>query len=461
MKKILILLFILPLFNNVSAQDWKFNSNGGSIKGSFDGSNSPTQSFDEEFHIDPLIKTPDSKEKPGKDKPTPPLKDNYDGPAADDGWGENDTYSNGLYERKRIAIKKKEEERKNAFVFLNEVKKLRNSDCIDINQLRIVIGMFDRLTPYQHSVLGHEGSETLKQLKDKWNESIPLYNEYSRLALNIKNGSFAELEPKMMHQSYEKLNGYLKQFLSQEEFERTKVEYEKYEKNKALVKELEALNANMNDNKSRQEVKENKKNDANIQLALHKVRSKKTSERILQKIRDLEKIKPNNKVFDENRTYTMPSFIEYSKVGAMAIKEVSAKQKYLANTFGDDLIPKSERFDKFTKEINNIESFGEMSAKSFIGNHKESATDYGRTILNQLEDYATNTATAIGNRWVNFKKGLAVVNINSYTKKGVLNLSLESAKNIDNNEESLRTTIKMEDLLFKKLPKEYKKEASK
>ena len=264
----------------------------------------------------------------------------------------------------------------------------------------------------------------------------------------------------MMHQPYEKLNGYLKQFLNQEEFEKAKVEYEKYEKNKALVKELEALNANMYDNKSGQEIKENTKNDANIKLALHKVRSKKTSERILQKIRDLEKIKPNNKVFDENRTYTMPSFIEYSKVGAMAIKEVSAKQKYLANTFGDDLIPKSERLDKLIKEINNIESIGEMSAKSFIGDYKGAETDYGRTTLNILEDYATNTATAIGSRWVNFKKGLAVVKINNYSAKEVLNLSLESAKNIDNNEESLRTTNKMEDLLFRKIPQEYKKEAS-
>jgi hypothetical protein len=373
MKKILILLFILPLFNNVSAQDWKFNSNGGSIKGSFDGSNSPTQSFDEKFHIDPLKKTPDSKEKPGKDKPTPPLKDNYDGPASEGSWGENDTYSNGLYERMKNKVGWYKYDRE-AFSILDEVNSMLSSDCIDIHLLHNAYVKFKGLSSFQRSVLGYEGDKALAELVARLHNARPYYDKYSKMALNIKNNSFSKVDKDVMHKPYEELNGYLRQFLSKEEFDRAKIEYVKYEKSQIV----NGVYARIRNQKSKHNYKKIETSDAH--LALQK---------------------------------TANSLVDNYKVGAMAVKNASEGRKQLAILFGDELVPKPvllDKLEKTTNTVNNAIDAKGMFVKAFSGDWEGAISDYLGKAKEKLIDPLNDCAIGLGSTFTGYKTMKRVFN---------------------------------------------------
>lgn len=144
------------------------------------------------------------------------------------------------WEREReIERERREKETK----LINETNKMLNNDCIDIVRMQYVIDEFDKIS------LGYYGHEARAKLMSRKHNMEPIYNKYSLMAANLKDLSFGSINPRMMSLSYEDLDKFLKQFLNEKDFERAKVEYQKYAKAKVLDAEIDELYAHLNNKK--------------------------------------------------------------------------------------------------------------------------------------------------------------------------------------------------------------------
>lgn len=146
---------------------------------------------------------------------------------------------------------------KEAIVIINKMDKLINNDCIDIKQIQNAIDEFNGLPDDLQKVQGVEGHNTRAKLMAQKNNVTTIYNKYSLMATNIRNLSFGGFNTRLLSLSYEDLDKYLKQFLNKHDFERAKVEYQKYEKAKVFENEIEDLYAHWHDKKYLRENNEN------------------------------------------------------------------------------------------------------------------------------------------------------------------------------------------------------------
>lgn len=151
-------------------------------------------------------------------------------------------------EQEKRERERKEKERE-AVVIINNMDKLINYDCIDIRLLQNAIDEFNSLPEDLQNIQGVDGHNARAKLMAQKHNMEPIYNKYSLMATNIREFSFGGINTRMMSLSYEDLDKYLKQFLNKHDFERAKVEYQKYEKAKVLEKDIEALHAHSNDKK--------------------------------------------------------------------------------------------------------------------------------------------------------------------------------------------------------------------
>lgn len=164
-------------------------------------------------------------------------------------YSSNNSSSNNNYdweERKREMEREREIERKRRekeTKLINETNKMLNNDCIDIVRMQYVIDEFDKIS------VGYDGHEARAKLMSQKHNMTSIYNKYSLMAANIKDHSFGSINPRMMSLSYEDLDKFLKQFLNEKDFERAKIEYQKYEKAKMLDEEIDELYVHLNDKK--------------------------------------------------------------------------------------------------------------------------------------------------------------------------------------------------------------------
>lgn len=378
MKRICILAIMTALFPHfIMGQDDYYNvtKNGNSItiNTSLNGiSNSTTMSKDDlHLNLPPSQKRTSDDGNHGKDTPTPPLEGNYEGPASEVSWGGNDTYSNGLYEmmKDNVGWYKYDGE---AFSILDEVNSMLSADCIDINLLHNVYVRFKSLSSFQRSVLGYEGDKALAQLVARLHNARPDYDKYSKMALDIKNNLFSNVDNEVMHKPYEELNGYLRQFLSKDEFDRAKIEYGKYEKSQIV----NGVYARLRSQESRHNYKKTMNSDSH--LALQK---------------------------------TTNSLVDNSKVVAMAVKNVSEGQKQLASLFGDELVPKPvllEKLENGFNTVNNAIDAKGMFAKAFSGDWEGAVSDYmGKAkekLIDPLKDCAIGFGTTVTDSYKTMKR---------------------------------------------------------
>ena len=166
----------------------------------------------------------------------------------------NDSYWES--QRQEWERQRKEKERE-AVVIINKMDELINNDCIDIKQIQNAIDAFNSLPDDLQKVQGVEGHNARAKLMAQKNNMTPIYNKYSLMATNIRSLSFEGFNTRILSLSYEDLDKYLKQFLNKHDFERAKVEYQKYEKAKVLENEIEELYAHWDDKKYLRENNEN------------------------------------------------------------------------------------------------------------------------------------------------------------------------------------------------------------
>ena len=296
----------------------------------------------------------------GRDDYTP-LEGNYDGPASEHGWGESNISRKYDYKLEGVGLKKDNDE---AMSVLLDMKGLLSDDCIDVGQLQDIQTRFNSLSPSQKSALGYEGEEVFAQLRAKLNNVRPLYSQYLIMAQNIKNYSFSNIDKGVMHMTYEEQNGYLKQFLSKEEFDRAKIEYEKYEKAQVVNNVYEKIRA--------QELR--KINDD------RKAEAEKTNYFIaLQKVR---------------RTY-----IDNYKVGEMAVKNISEGHNQLTIAFGEEFIPKSKLLERLNDGINTVNKAKDIKGifvKAFLGDYEGALSDYRGRVKETIFDPLKNCAKGLG-----------------------------------------------------------------
>ena len=136
-----------------------------------------------------------------------------------------------------------------------EANSILSNDCIDIQRMQLAIDEFYELEKI--SKLTYEGDEARAKLLCHQHNMESAYYKYSLMAMNIRAGSFGSINTRMMSLSYEDLDKYLKQFLNKHDFERAKVEYQKYEKAKVLERETEELFNHLDDKRY---LKENNRN---------------------------------------------------------------------------------------------------------------------------------------------------------------------------------------------------------
>lgn len=166
-------------------------------------------------------------------------------------YSSNKSRSNNNYdwereERRREWEREREmerERREKEMKLINEANKILNNDCIDIVRMQCVIDEFDKIS------VGYDGHEARAKLMSRKHNMTSIYNKYSLMAANIKELSFGSINPRMMSLSYEDLDMFLKQFLNKKDFERAKVEYQKYAKAKVLEKEIDELYDHLDDKK--------------------------------------------------------------------------------------------------------------------------------------------------------------------------------------------------------------------
>lgn len=165
-------------------------------------------------------------------------------------------YNRYDYEKER---RERQEREKEANIVINNMNKLINNDCIDIKQIQRAIDEFNSLPEDLQNVQGVEGHNARAKLMAQKHNMTSIYNNYSLMAMNIRECSFGSINTRMMSLSYENLDKYLKQFLNKHDFERAKAEYQKYEKAKVLERETEELFNHLNDKRYLRE------NNSNVQ----------------------------------------------------------------------------------------------------------------------------------------------------------------------------------------------------
>ncbi|MBQ3944641.1 MAG: hypothetical protein II670_03410, partial [Alphaproteobacteria bacterium] len=293
-----------------------------------------------------------------------------------------------------------------------ELKNLLSADCIDIHLLHNVYVKFKGLSSFQRSVLGYEGDKALAELAAQLNNARPLYDKYSMMALNIKNNSFSKVDKDVMHKPYEELSGYLRQFLSKDEFDRAKIEYGKYEKSQ-IVNDVYAKIRNQ---KSRHNDKKTKNSDSH--LALQK---------------------------------TTNSLVDNYKVGAMAVKNVSEGQKQFASLFGDELVPKPVLLDKLEKGINTVNNAidaKEMFEKAFSGDWEGVVSDYlGKAkekLIDPLKDCAQGLGSSITGSYKTMKRVFNFEEVYSSIAKDSFNGFKENCQAVLRGENPDHITIQTE-----------------
>lgn len=284
----------------------------------------------------------------------------YSGPDFIGSWGGNLTNSDITYYIAERNMLRWEKENTKAMSVLQELKDLLSADCIDIHLLHNAYVKFKGLSSFQRSVLGYEGDKALAELAAQLNNARPLYDKYSKLALDIKNNSFSKIGKEIMHKPYEELNGYLKQFLSEDEFNKAKVAYEKYEKSQIVNN----VYAKIRSQKSRQNAKKTESSDSH--LALQK---------------------------------TTNSLVDNYKVGAMAVKNASEGRKQLASILGEEFVPKPVLLEKLDSGINNVNNAIDangMFVKAFSGDWEGAVSDYLGKAKEKLIDPLNDCAIGLG-----------------------------------------------------------------
>lgn len=407
MKKTNVLIILMWLISNCSyAQidipDTWDGSDGRHPQSPIDPGN-PT-----EVDLDLPLKPKKTEDRGGgRDTRTEPLKGNYDGPASDALWGENDTYSNGLYERKkanlglekRIAVKE-------ALGCIEEMERLLIDNCIDTQQLLNVIDEYNKLSDSQKSYLGSKGKNTCEKMLNQLKKAEPLYNKYSLMATKIKLNSFSSIDKDIMSLPYESQNEYLKQFLTKEDFDKAKVEFDKYEKDKTAKEAIEKIKHH------KMHKKEKTTGEVNYNLTLQKVRYKEK----------YAIIKTTNKYFEDEVMIVLPNFIPEYQVGAMVFKTASDKEKQLSDMIGEEFVPKNTLLDKVSKGINTVNkanSYKELLIKSFLGDWEGTMSGFGEIVkeeyLNPLKDCANGLGSSftgsyeVMKRVFNFKETMTTL----------------------------------------------------
>lgn len=284
----------------------------------------------------------------------------YSGPEFIGSWGGNLTNSDiadYYIERNTIRWEKDNTE---AVSVLKELKDLLSSDCIDIHLLHNAYEKFKGLSPYQRSVLGYEGDKTLAELVAQLNNGRLDYDKYSKLALDIKSNSFSKVKKEVMHKPYEELSGYLRQFLSKNEFDRAKIEYGKYEKSQIV----NGIYARIRSQESKHNYKKTENSDSHL---------------VLQK--------------------TTNSLVDNYMVGAMTVKNASEGQKQLASLYGDELVPKPVVLEKLENGINTVNDAIDakgMVVKAFTGDWEGAISDYMGKAKEKLIDPLNDCAIGLG-----------------------------------------------------------------
>lgn len=243
------------------------------LKGTWDGSDGshPQSSYDggsfrPDLSLDRKPSTNHDRDRGGNSSSS---ENTYSGPDFIGSWGGNLRNSDVAYYITERNTQRWKKDNTEAMSILQELNDLLSNDCIDIHLLQNVYVRFNSLSSYQRSILGYEGDEAFAELTARLNNARPYYEKYSKMALDIKNNSFSKIDKDVMHKPYEELNGYLRQFLSKEEFDRAKIEYEKYEKDETVKKVYEKTRHHEVQEKT------NKAREDNNHLALQKIREKK------------------------------------------------------------------------------------------------------------------------------------------------------------------------------------------
>ena len=170
----------------------------------------------------------------------------------------NSSNNDYYWERQREEWEKQRKEKeREAVVIINKMDQLINNNCIDIKQIQNAIDEFNSLPDDLQNVQGVEGHNARAKLLAQKDNATLIYNKYSLMATNIRELSFGGFNTRLLSLSYEDLDKYLKQFLSKYDFERAKVEYQKYEKAKVLENEIEELYAHWDDKNYLREHSEN------------------------------------------------------------------------------------------------------------------------------------------------------------------------------------------------------------
>lgn len=172
---------------------------------------------------------------------------------------ERERWAREQEKRKEKERQERKEKEREAIVIINKMDKLINNDCIDIKRIQNAIDEFNSLPEDLQNVQGVDGHNARAKLLAQKDNVTTIYNKYSLMATNIRNLSFEGFNTRLLSLSYEDLDKYLKQFLNKHDFERAKVEYQKYEKAKVLENEIEELYAHWDDKKYLRE------NSGNIQ----------------------------------------------------------------------------------------------------------------------------------------------------------------------------------------------------
>ena len=364
-----------------------------------------------------------------RDTPPTPLVGNYEGPSSEGSWGSNGLSSNKLYKRMGDGMWWEKDDTE-AMSVLIEMKGLLSSDCIDIEYLQEIQARFNSLSPSQKSALGYDGEEAFNQLKERLNKARALYSQNITIAQNIKNNMFSSIDKDIMRLSYEELNGYLKQFLSKEEFDRAKIEYEKYEKAQIVNNVYEKI-----------------------------------------RIQELRKKNDNRKIETEKTNYHLPlqkvrrTWIDNYKVGAMAMKSISDGQKQLTSTYGETFIPKSELLEIFDNGINTVNKAIDIKGlfvKAFSGDWEGTYSDGKRIVkemvFNPTKDMLSSSVTVLTNKWINLKNGIAAYNIHSFSTEGILNKSLLNVESFGDDNKFYNANKDLNNFLFKSIPEKTRDE---
>lgn len=434
MKKISIIIIIiifLPLI--VISQDIKLSISGNS--GSASGSVGGVGGSSGDIIIPSPFGSPSSSGEEGergggRDTPSTPLENNYDGPASE-GWGPNGMISNDIYDDWRGTLGWKNYAAEvEALSVLEEINTLNLSDCVDFKQLHKVQVKINSLSPSEISALGHEGKEAIARFEEKLIEARSLFSQYLIMAQHIRNNLFSEIDKEVMRLPYEEQNGYFKQFLSKEEFDRAKIEYDKYEKAQVVGGVYERIR--------NQELRKNhvdridKTDKTNYHLTLQKIRV---------------------------------TAVDNYKVGKMVVKTFADGQKQLTSTFGKEVVPKSELLERVNGAISTVNKATDVKGiivKVYSGDLEGACSD-GKRIAKELvfkptKDIFNSSVTVLTRKWINIKNGIAAYNIHSFSTEGILRKSLLNVESFGDDKKFYNANKDLNNFLFKSIPEKTREE---